>query len=153
RHDRRGGERDARDRRQIVRLRAATPRRFRVRQSVQRRLEGKPRLSKDRAELQSGDGDGRQGDVRGGRASRGDRYARPRHHRHAGRLRGAYLSRKQLREANREAHGESAASGKVEKWKSGRSSLMDKRERIVRRIAQELHDGDYVNLGIGMPTM
>ena len=30
---------------------------------------------------------------------------------------------------------------------------MDKRERIVTRIARELHDGDYVNLGIGMPTM
>ena len=30
---------------------------------------------------------------------------------------------------------------------------MDKRERIVRRIARELHDGNYVNLGIGMPTM
>ena len=29
----------------------------------------------------------------------------------------------------------------------------DKRERIVRRIAQDLRDGFYVNLGIGMPTL
>lgn len=30
---------------------------------------------------------------------------------------------------------------------------MSVKERIARRVAKELHDGDVVNLGIGLPTM
>ena len=86
--------------------------RHRRRSGDRPRLEGRPRgqsrLSQDRAQFQSGDGDRRQGHGGRDRAPRRTRRDRPGPHPYAGNFRAAPRAPAALREAHRAAHGAEA---------------------------------------------
>ena len=109
------------------------------------RYRGQPRLSKDRAQLQSDDGDRRQDDGRRGRASGRARPDRSRPHRHAGRVREADRARTEREETHRAAHRAQArttgGSPPAQEWKCNgldpRTDGRARRQGAARRLLRQ----------------
>lgn len=53
----------------------------------------------------------------------------------------------------REEKSSSDGAGKSAEASNEKSEARRRRELIVKRAAKEIQDGDYVNLGVGMPTL
>ncbi len=114
-------------------FRKADPRRLRVDQGAARRPLGQPGVSQDGAQLRPDHGNGRQmRDRAGGRSGR-TRRARSGSDRDAGNFR--------------------AARGATKEPAGGNTMKRLSRAQIAQRVAHDIPEGAYVNLGIGLPTM
>ena len=104
RHRHRQGQGRARVRRRALHHGARHRRRSVDRACLDGRYRRQSRLSEDRAQLQSDDGDGGEGHRRRGREPGAAGRAQSRSHHHAGRLRQAHRPRAECGQAHRTAH-------------------------------------------------